>query len=368
MKTLRTNKFAYSFIELMMALSILMIISASAIAVLNAVRKNHAIEETEAGLDLREIAKQEFLFQGLNTEEAINPLEDYGDVSSKIEKTNSPLNIPGKNDISLMSAKFDTQRDRIHVVGKVIKDEGTPQEIQESILLPPIANFFGTVSLTTFPIKNFISSVSSNPLGTYYRYTTDGSDPVMSSPVWTFADLSLTQWSSRMKFRAFNQDSRYTESPVLEVALILTGDIILQREDGSNSLGVLYSELVNNANRIGLMVPGKDPNVSIQYRIKGGHNQEYQGPFHFPLHEWNSSGLTFVAEIRVPQCNEPIKVQEFNLHIKKEQLAAPEIISLCDAGCQTGSIVSIKANRNMANTVTTVDGQDAMFYVKIEDV
>ncbi len=368
MKISRTNKSAYSLIELMMALSILMIISVSAIAVLNAVRRNHAIEETEAGLDLREIAKQEFLLQGLSTEESINPLENYGDVGAKIEKTHSPLNAPGKNDVSLMSAKFDTQRDRIHVVGKVIKDEGTPQEIQESTLLPPIANFFGTVALTAFPIKNFISSVSNNPLGTYYRYTTDGSDPVMSSRVWTFSDLSLTQWSPKMKFRTFNQDSRYTESPVLEVVLTLTGDIILQRENGSNNLGVAYSEIVNNANRISLMVPGKDSNVSIRYRIKGGDNQEYQGPFHFPLNEWNVSGLTFVAEIKVPQCNEPIKVQEFNLHIRKEQLAAPEIISLCDAGCQTGSTVCIKTDRSMANTVTTVDGQDAVFYVKIEDI
>lgn len=367
MKITRNNK-AYSFLEIMLGLTILVIISSTVITGLNGVRKNHAIEEAETGLDLREISKQEFLLQGINPEKVASPFDEYGDVRAKIEKTSSYLNMPGKNDISMLSAKFDVERDRIHVVGKIINDSGLPQEIKESTLLPPIANFSGTVPLTSFPIKNFISSTGSNPLGTYYRYTTDGSDPVMSSPVWNFSALSLTHWTPKMRFRAFNQDSRYTESAVLEVSLNLTGNVVLKREDGSDSLGVSYSETVNGSNRILLMVPGDDSNVSIRYRIKGGDSVDYKGPFCLPLNSWTSNGFTLIAEIRVPQCSELIGVQAFNLYIKKEPLAAPEIISNCEAGCSTGATVDIKTDRNIASTVTTVDGQDAVFYVKIEDL
>ena len=263
----------------MLGLSILVIISGTVITGLNAVRKNHAIEEAEAGLDLREISKQEFLLQGINPEEALNPFEPYGDVGAKIEKTGSHLNIPGKSDVSLLSAKFDGERDRIHVVGKVIKDTGSPQELKGGTLLPPLANYSGTVPLTAFPIKNFISSVGSNPLGTYYRYTTDGSDPGIDSPVWTFSALSLAQWAPRMKFRAFNQDPRYTESAVVEIALNLTGNVVLKRENGSDSLGISYSETVNGSNRILLIVPGGDANVSIRYRIRGGDNLQTKDLF-----------------------------------------------------------------------------------------
>lgn len=367
MKRTRNNT-AYSFLELMMVFSILAIISVSVVTGLNAVRKSHAIEEAETGIDLREISKQEFLLQGINPEEIVNPFEEYGDVGSKIEKTSSHLNTAGKNDVSLLSAKFDVERDRIHVVGKVIKDTGSTQELKGLTLLPPIANFSGIVQLTSFPLKNFISSAGSNPLGTYYRYTIDGSDPVMSSAVWNFSALNLTHWAPRMKFRAFNQDSRYTESAVLEVALNLIGNVKLKREDGSDNLGVSYSETVNGSNRILLIVLGGGSNVSIRYRIKGGDNIDYKGPFCLSLNSWTSSVLMLIAEIRIPQCSEPIGVQEFNLHIKKEALTAPEIISNCEAGCSPGTIVSIKTDRNSASTATTVDGQDAVFYVRIEDI
>lgn len=365
---IRRNNKGYGLLEFMIVFSVLAIMSGVAFNALSALRKNHAIEEDEAALDLREIAKQEFLLQGINFEEAMNPLEEYGDVGSRIEKTNSRLNALGKNDVALLSADFEAQRDRIKVVGKVIKDSGSPQNVKKTTLLSPIANFSGTVHLTDFPIKNFIASARNNPLGTYYRYTTDGSDPTIASPVWTFSALSLINWAPMMKFRAFNPDLRYIESLALEVALTVTGNILLTREDGSNSLGVSYSEIANGSNRIILTAPGGGSNVQIRYRIQGGEYREYKGPFHLPLNVWGATGLTLIAEIKIPQLSEPIMVQEFHLLVKKEKLAAPEIISSCEGSCLSGVKVGIKADRNMATTVTTVEGQDGTFYVQIDDL
>lgn len=366
---MRTKK-AYSFLELMMVVSVLAIISVSAFNGLNAIRKNHAIEEDEAGIDIREIAKQEFLLQGIVFDKAMDPFSEYGTVECQIEKTSSDLNIPGKSDVSLWSINFDAKdRERINVVGKVIKDAGSPQEvIQTTQLSPPIAHFSGVINLKKFPIKKFIVAANNNPLGTYYRYTTDGSDPAADSKVWHFSSLSLSQWAPRMKFRAFNSDPKYIESSVLEVITAITGNVELKREDGKNDTAVSYWEIVNGTNRLVLTVPGSDSSAQIQYRIQGGNNIDYTGPFHFPLNAWDSGSVRFIAEIKLPQHHKPIGTQEFNLQIKKQKLDPPEIIADCDSNCLSGSKVRIKVDRTIASTITTVEGQDGEYYLEVEEL
>ena len=61
-----------------------------------------------------------------------------------------------------------------------------PNAIQ---LAPPVFNVTGDLTNMTFPINNIATLPSSNPAGTVYRYTTDGSTPTGSSPVWD--NLSL---------------------------------------------------------------------------------------------------------------------------------------------------------------------------------
>jgi hypothetical protein len=56
-----------------------------------------------------------------------------------------------------------------------------PNAIQ---LAPPVFNVTGDLTNMTFPINNIATLPSSNPAGTVYRYTTDGSTPTGSSPVW----------------------------------------------------------------------------------------------------------------------------------------------------------------------------------------
>lgn len=350
----------------MIVVSMLSIVSVMAFKALQGVQNNYSIEEDEVAIDLREILKQEYILQGINPEEFHNPMADYGDVEGNIDKADNELNVSGKNSVSTLKVNFKEDRKRIAISGKVIENKGDPMPFEQSKLIMPKANYFGTIDVGDFPLKNFIL-YGSNPLGTYYRYTIDGTDPTAESLLWKFSALDLAHWSPIMKFRAFNADSRYIESDVLDVNLNLKASIGLRREDGTNSVGVSYREISNHINRLMIIVPHRDPSISICYRIAEGSNLDYNGPFHVPLNSWSSAGVKLIMDVRIPYFKDPISSQEFLLHIKKEQLAMPQIDPQAMT-IRTGSRVKIRTNRNIANTVTAIDGQDGVFYLVVDEI
>lgn len=360
------NKQGYSLLELMIVVSILSIVSVIAFNSLKGVRDNYAVAEDEVAVDLREILKQEFILQGINPEEFQNPMANYGDVEANIDKTENKLNAFGKNSVSILKVNFKEDRERLSISGKIIEKRGEPISFEQSQLMMPKANYFGTIDVGEFPLKNFILS-GNNPLGTYYRYTIDGIDPTSLSPVWKFSALNLANWSPVMKFRAFNADSRYIESDVLEVNLSLKASVAIKREDGSSSLGVSYNEISSQSNRLVIIAPGRDPSIGVRYRMAQGSDLDYNGPFHVPLSNWGSVGVKLIVDVRVPYFTDPISSQEFLLYVKKEQWAMPQIDPQTMT-VRTGAKVQISTNRNIATTVTTIDGQDEIFYLIVEEI
>ncbi len=347
----------FSLIEIMAVLSIFSILSVVIFNSLKGMKTNHAVEENEASIDLREIIKQELVLQGVNVQDGFKPLIEYGDIDATIIESESKLNIVGKNQISLLNIAFNEERERINIAGKIIKDGIEPIPYIASQLSPPKANYFNKINLSLFPFKDFIVRGNSNPIGTYYRYTRDGSDPDNSSAIWDFSALTLANWSPLMKFRAFHANSRFLESDVLSISLKLEVAVTLKREDGSNSLDISYYEIVNNYNRILIVAPLNDPNVHIHYRIRGGSDIEYTGPFHLPLWSWNAYGNILIVEVRTSHSNIPICSQEFHLYIEKEQLPMPQIWPSGGA-LATGSRIEIRTDRNIATTNTVLEGEE----------
>lgn len=354
---MKKNTAGFSLIEIMAVLSIFSILSIVIFNSLKVMKTTHSIEENEASIDLREVIKQELILQGVNIKDGFEPLAGYGDINATIIESESKLNIVGKNQISILNIVFNKDRERIHTAGKIIKNGIESIPYIASQLSPPKANYFNKINLSMFPLKDFIARGKSNPIGTYYRYTRDGSDPDHSSPIWDFSALTLANWSPWMKFRAFHVNPRYLKSEVINIRLNLEADIGLKREDGSNSLDVSYYEIVNNSNKILIQAPLNDSNVHIYYRIRGGFDVEYKGPFHLPLWSWNAYGNILIVEVRTSHFNIPICSQEFHLHIQKEQLPIPQIWPSGGA-LATGSRIEIRTDRNIATTNTILEGQE----------
>lgn len=368
---MRRKNNGYSLIELMIAISLFSALSIITFHGLKTMQDNYLVEENEASIDLRKILKQELILEGISKEiiesNSFIPLTPYGDIDASIFQSDSTLNMDGKNQVSLLSAVFHEPRERINVVGKIINNEIKPVFYLASKLFMPKANYFHSINLDMFPIKNFISPNSENPVGTYYRYSIDGTNPNNSSLLWDFSDLNLNHWSPSMKFKAYNTNPRYLESDVLAIDLNLQGSVSLRREDGSNNLSVSYREIITNNNKIVIIPPLSDPSIEILYRINSNATIKYEKPFHVPIDNWGTKGVTLTVKIRVPQYVDPISIQEFNLNIKKELLPMPQVMP--DGGTLLiNSFIKIMVDKRIASLHTTVDGQDEKIYLNIEEV
>lgn len=357
----------FSLVELIVTVSLLSVISVVAFSSMEALRTHQRMEEQEAAIDLREIAKQELLFQGMRSEPNGNPLSEYGEVSSHVETAQGALNTPGKNKVAILSTHFEEERERVQVCSKLIEDSSDLKPIVESKLLAPRVNYAGEISLNDFPLLAFMTPTD-NPLGTYYRYTLDGTEPTSNSLLWDFSVLDLTNWAPTMKFKAFNADPQYLDSEVVEVHLTLKTDLELARELGISTLTVSYREIINNINRIQFNGPKIHENIKVRYQVDGSSANDYEGPFHVPLAMWSASGveLTVSAEVQNAYFSEEVLSKKFHLSINKEKLAPPRIVTPHATLLRKGNVLEIQADRSVCNTVTEIVGADWAYDVNAE--
>ena len=69
-------------------------------------------------------------------------------------------------------------------IGFGIETTGSAPAVNGIPLAPPSFNVQGDLTNVAFPINNIATLPSSNPAGTTYRYTLDGSTPTGASPTW----------------------------------------------------------------------------------------------------------------------------------------------------------------------------------------
>lgn len=172
-----------------------------------------------------------------------------------------------------------------------------PAAAQPSIpLAPPIFNAFFNQSsgndLTNapFPLNNIATLPSTNPPGTTYRYTTDGSTPNANSPIWdNNPGWTPATFPAEVTLAAFNSDPQYSPSPAVTTVLYMSLVINYSRAD-NRSAGTqndfTLSDLTDPAATgivLGTNVDAYGVTTTISYTLDGSDPAAdgvvYSGPF-----------------------------------------------------------------------------------------
>jgi len=170
-------------------------------------------------------------------------------------------------------------------VGFAIELTGTPPAINAITLAPPSFNIVGDLTYALFPLNNIATLPNTNPPGTVYRYTLDGTTPNASSLIWDNDPGWLAStFPAQVTLRAFNTDPDY--APSVSVAASFSMQIILgyERADGrtANIYGFSLADLTS-ASATGIVLTSNVPNQQLLYSLDGSDpsagGTPYTGPF-----------------------------------------------------------------------------------------
>lgn len=206
-------------------------------------------------------------------------------------------NLNGSADIIGYTASSDVSG-RSSALGYVIASTGTAVAAPVAVeLTPPSFRISGVVPESEFnpAITNLIVAGSGNPAGTVYRYTTDGSDPTATSPIWLSASSSINPYPlpALIKAAAFNSDPQFSTSAIVTASLSRQLSVVYARSGGGASTGFTYAEVTGATNSIVLSVSNAPPGTRIFYTYNGSTptaaSTLYTAPFQVPLASWSST-------------------------------------------------------------------------------
>lgn len=257
--------------------------------------------DTRVQEDSYRVFQSELALSGSNpTTMTANPLTGVATASSPDPTVamvgSAGSDFAGSASVSAYSASSDTSG-RSGALGFRINSTGTAVPAPVGVpLQPPSFRVSGVVPESEFApnLIDLILADPSNPPGTVYRYTTDGSDPTDSSPIWTSTSgLPAYPLPSLVKSAAFNADPSYTTSPIVSAALARNVDITYSRAGGGAATGFTYAEVTGGTNGIVLSIATPPGDTVIYYTYDGSEpttsSDVYSGAFHVPLPSWSSS-------------------------------------------------------------------------------
>jgi len=205
--------------------------------------------------------------------------------------------LSGSANIMGITASSDVSG-RSGALGYVIASTGTAIAAPVAVALsPPSFRVSGVVPESEFNpgITNLILGSSGNPAGTVYRYTTDGSDPIATSPIWLTATSSLSAYPlpSVIKTAAFNSDPQFSTSSIVSANFSRQLAVVYARSGGGTATGFTYSEVTGATNSIVLSVSNAPPGTRIYYTYNGSTptaaSTLYTAAFQVPLASWSST-------------------------------------------------------------------------------
>lgn len=293
-----------SLISVITAVVLLGVVSAGVVQYSNSLGQHRREMNTRSQEDAYRLYQHELALSGANpTGMSANPL-----AAATAGVTNAPNPtislvgsagrfLAGSADVSGYSASSDASG-RSNALGYRISATGSAVSAPApGALSPPTFRISGVVSEGEFApsLMNLILPASSNPPGTVYRYTTDGSAPTSTSPIWLTASSSLpaSPLPSTVKAAAFHTDSQYSTSTVATTNLSRSLALAFSRSLGGASTGFTYAEVTGGTNTILLSVSNAPPGTAIYYTYDGSlpttASTLYSGGFHVPLAAWTSS-------------------------------------------------------------------------------
>jgi hypothetical protein len=236
-----------------------------------------------------------------------------------------------------------------------------PNAIQ---LAPPVFNVTGDLTNMTFPINNIATLPSSNPAGTVYRYTTDGSTPTGSSPVWdNNPGWTPDTFPASLTIAAFNPDPQYASSAGVTASYSMQLSTTYTRADGRTtdlygfSLGDLgapgSSGIVLNTNVDGYTIvytlDGSDPTTSPTA-------VSYSGPFVPPQAQFGPDVTLEFAAVSSDSRIVNSSTTSDTLTPDQSPLSPPVFVTSNAEPLSPGSDVVISVNGNGSPRTTVNNG------------
>jgi type II secretory pathway pseudopilin PulG len=138
-------------------------------------------------------------------------------------------------------------------------------------LVSPTFNIQGDLTAATFPLNNIATLPATNPPGTSYRYTTDGTMPTAASPLWDNNPAWTTAtFPAQVTLAAFNPNPAYEGSVPVTVTYSMNLIVTYSRADGRsiNLFGFTLGD-VGSPDTAGVMLTANAPGFTISYTLDG---------------------------------------------------------------------------------------------------
>jgi len=255
------------------------------------------------------------------------------------------------------------QATRGAAMGFQIETTGAPTSVNAIPLAPPSFNVQGDITGAAFPINDVATLPRTNPPGTTYHYTLDGSTPTAASPLWdNNPDWTQTSFPQQVTLRAFNSDSQYAPSVSVSATYSMQLSVGYGRADGRivNIYGFTLADL-GSAQSTGVTLTPNVPGFTILYTLDGTNPTvsttaiPYSGPF-VPLQA--QFGPTVPLQVAVVS-NDPRYVSApttaYTLDTITVPLGAPTFITSNSAPLAPGTPVVISVSGTSASPRTAVN-------------
>jgi len=226
---------------------------------------------------------------GTNTSLTVVRNEVAGfEVGAVASPTGAQRNLAGSARVDALNynvAGAGGQTDRGSGIGFAVELTGTAPVINAITLAPPSFNIVGDLTYALFPLNNIATLPTTNPPGTIYRYTMDGSTPNAGSLIWdNNPGWTGDSFPAQVTLRAFNTDPDY--APSLPVTATYSMQIVLNyaRADGraTNIYGFSLTDLTSAA-ATGIVLSSNVPSQPLVYSLDGSDptatGASYNGPF-----------------------------------------------------------------------------------------
>jgi prepilin-type N-terminal cleavage/methylation domain-containing protein len=276
--------------------------------------------------------------------------------------------------LSLQTAKGIGFGYSIGSTGVALPPSATP-------LAAPTFIYSGDLTSAPFPL-NGIVNYPANPSGTTYRYTTNGSTPNSSSPVWNNnPGWTVATFPSTVTIAAFNPDPQYGPSPPASATYTYTYSVSasLSRADGRGDLtDFTYADLQNPAGA-GIVLTPSRPGATILYTIDGSMPSQtngtvYTGAFAPDASLFNPTDTLRFFAVYTPGSPDPRYIYVNNAvatyTLNPIAVAPPDPVILTDNGSplSPGATVAMQADTTMSNPDAQIQAPSFQDFGDVLDV
>jgi type II secretory pathway pseudopilin PulG len=390
------SRSAFTTVEIVVALVLFSAATASVLYMGKAMRDHRTAAATASQQNAYATFQSQIALQGINPALVANPLQSVVSQPGTVGTTvslgpNTPMqlvrglqasfevsgravtqpaaarrNLAGSarvDAVNYSAPSAGAQATRGAAMGFAIETTGAAAPINAIPLAPPSFNVQGDITGAAFPLNNIATLPNSNPPGTTYHYTLDGSTPTAASPMWdNNPDWTETTFPQQVTLRAFNSDPQYAPSVAVSASYSMQLSIGYGRADGrtTNLYGFTLADLASAA-ATGVTLASNVPGFPILYTLDGSNptasatSASYSAPF-VPLQA--QFGPTVPLQVAVVS-NDPRYVSAptsaFTLTTITVPLGAPTFVTPNTVPLSPGASVVISVSGTSASPRTAIN-------------